>query len=79
MNGGLNPLFSGYHFLSSYLNVVFERGCKDITHNWVFDLLESLICFKKYFKMSMTSFTSYDRLRPKTCLPSVTLVLLRID
>ena len=66
MNGGLwrytpqNPLFSGY-VLSSNLNVVFERRCKEITHCWVLDFLESLICFKKSFKMSMTSHTSYDQ------------------
>lgn len=67
MNGGQwrytpqNPLFSGYNFLSSNLNVVFERRCKEITHCWVLDFLESLICFKKSFKMSMTSYTSYDQ------------------
>lgn len=60
MNGGQwrytpqNPLFSGYNFLSSNLNVVFERRCKEITHCWVLDFLESLICFKKSFKMSIT-------------------------
>ncbi|XDV40967.1 hypothetical protein PO909_009936, partial [Leuciscus waleckii] len=56
-----NPLFSGYIFLSSNLNVVFERGCKEITHCWVLDFFESLICFKKSFKVSMTSYTSYDQ------------------
>jgi hypothetical protein len=67
MNGGLwsntpkNPLFSGYNFLCSNSNVVFERRCKEITHYWVLDFLESLICFKKSFKMSMTSYTSYDQ------------------
>ena len=56
-----NPLFSGYNFLSSNLNVVFERRCKEITHCLVLDFLESLICFKKSFKVSMTSYTSYDQ------------------
>ena len=67
MNGGQwrytpqNPLFSGYNFLSSNLNIVFERRCKEITHCWVLDFLEPLIWFKKSFKMSMTSYTSHDQ------------------
>ena len=67
MIGGLwrytpqNPLLSFlYHFLSSNLNVVFKRRCKEITHCWVLDLLESF-ALKRYFKVSMTSYTSYDQ------------------
>ena len=74
MNGGQwsytpqNPLFSGYNFLSSNLNVVFKRRCKEITHCWVLDFLESRICFKKYFKMSMTSYTSFHQ---KYCFTAI--------
>ena len=57
-----NPLFSGYNFLSINLNVVFERGCKEMTLCEVLDFLESLICFKKSFKMSMTSSTLYNQI-----------------
>ena len=51
MNGGLwsytpkNPLFSGYFFFSSNLNLELERGGKKSTNCWVL----SFLCSKKTF------------------------------
>ena len=67
MNGGLwsytpkNPLFSGYIFFSSHLNLEFERGGKENTNCWVLDFFKVVFFFKKTFTMSETSYTLYDQ------------------
>ena len=70
MNEGLwsytpqNPLFSGYNFLSSHLNVEFERGGKKNTHCWVFDFFKSLFG-------SPCQYTCYEEFWPAIVVANV--------